>query len=133
MSSGGRNWPEWKGAPCRQPLGAQFDYWFRLNEENGLRPNIPDSLDCIGRMCRTKKVLLAFATRLSRSALQKRNASILGRIRRYPLKCQKGRETAHEETNDSSAPLLRISRSECSGTRFKHGRFRWLWHGRERN
>ena len=28
MSSGRRNWPDWKGAPRRQPLGAQSDYWF---------------------------------------------------------------------------------------------------------
>jgi hypothetical protein len=28
-----------EGAPLHQgaPLEAQFDYWFRLNEENGLR------------------------------------------------------------------------------------------------
>jgi hypothetical protein len=30
------------------PFGAQFDYRVRLNEENGLRPNIPNSLDCFG-------------------------------------------------------------------------------------
>ncbi len=34
-----------------------------------LRPNIPDILDCIGRMCQTKEVLLGFPTRLSRRAL----------------------------------------------------------------
>src|SRR5580704_12731075 len=28
MSSGGGNWPEWKGAPRRELLGAQSDYWF---------------------------------------------------------------------------------------------------------
>src|SRR6266550_8904027 len=42
-----------------------------------------------------KGVLLGFPTRLSRSALQKRNACILGRIRRHPLKCQKESPTPY--------------------------------------
>ena len=39
--------------------------------------------------------MLGFPTRLSRSALQKRNACILGRIRRHPLKCQKESPTPY--------------------------------------
>src|SRR6266480_1725196 len=58
----------------------------------------------------------------------------LGYVRRSKYSTHpSSKETAHEDTNDSSVPLLRISRSECSGTRFKHGRSRWLWHGRERH
>ena len=89
--------------PSCNALEARFDYWFRLNEENGFAPQtFPIDWIDIGRICRIKKVLLGFPTKLSRSAPQKHNASILGHIRRHLLKCQKGNHILHLALFDTS-------------------------------
>src|ERR1700674_1216163 len=60
MSSGGRNWTEWKGAPRWEPLGAQSDYWFPTLRS---RPHshVATILCSIRLSCRKKDDLACFA------------------------------------------------------------------------
>src|SRR5258708_5262517 len=79
------------------PLEAQFDYWFRLNEENGLRPKHSRYIGLHRPNVPNKQSLLSFPTRLDRKSTRLNSSH---QIISYAVFCLKKKKIA--ASRDSS-------------------------------